>query len=60
MEYLLGMLKEMAVDGEIGSVAAYHYSFMGATDPVMLEPKARELAGMLKGDAVNAVILTPV
>ena len=56
----LDRLKEMAVDGEIGSVAAYHYSFMGATDPVMLEPKARELAGMLKGDAVNAVILTPV
>ena len=56
----LDRLKEMAADGEIGSVAAYHYSFMGATDPAMLEPKARELAGMLKEDGVNAVILTPV
>ena len=56
----LDRLKEMADDGEIVSVAAYHYSFMGATDPAMLEPKARELAGMLKEDNVNAVILTPV
>jgi hypothetical protein len=37
-----------------------HYSFMGATDPVHMEPHARELAGRLKGDAVDAVILPPV
>jgi D-proline reductase (dithiol) PrdB len=56
----LDRLREMAEDGDIDSVAAFHYSFMGATDPAMLEPKARELAGMLKEDGVNAVILTPV
>jgi len=44
----------------IGSVAQTHYSFMGATDPVQMEPYARELAGRLKKDAVDAVILSPV
>jgi hypothetical protein len=44
----------------IGSVAAAHYSFMGATDPVQIEPQARELAGRLKADAAAAVILLSV
>jgi hypothetical protein len=33
---------------------------MGATEPEKLEPRARELAGLLKEDKVNAVLLTPV
>ena len=44
----------------IGSVAAFHYSFMGATQIKELEPKAQELAGLLKKDHVDAVLLTPV
>jgi D-proline reductase (dithiol) PrdB len=53
-------LRELAADGVIGSVADFHYSFMGATEPEKLEGKARELAGLLKEDRVNAVLLTPV
>lgn len=53
-------LREMAADGAIGSVADFHYSFMGATDPTLLEDSARALAGMLRKDRVNAVLLTPV
>jgi D-proline reductase (dithiol) PrdB len=53
-------VRELAADGTIGSVANYHYSFMGATEPEKLEDKARELAGLLKEDRVNAVLLTPV
>jgi D-proline reductase (dithiol) PrdB len=56
----LDRLNELAADGEIGSVAKTHYAFMGATDPVQMEPHARELAGRLKSDRVDAVILTPV
>jgi hypothetical protein len=33
---------------------------MGATDPVQMEPHARELAGRLKQDSVDAAILPPV
>jgi len=53
-------LRELADTGAIGSVADFHYSFMGATEPEKLEAKARELAGLLKEDRVNAVLLTPV
>jgi D-proline reductase (dithiol) PrdB len=56
----LDRLKELAADGVIGSVAATHYSFMGASDPVEMEPHARELAGYLKHDQVDAVLLCPV
>jgi len=56
----LDRLQELAAEGAIGSVAQTHYSFMGATDPVQMEPHAREVAGLLKGDQVDAVILPPV
>jgi D-proline reductase (dithiol) PrdB len=56
----LDRLNELAREGEIGSVADSHYSFMGATDPVQMEPHARELAGRLKQDRVDAAILSPV
>ena len=56
----LDRLNELAAEGEIGTVAETHYAFMGATDPVQMEPYARELAGRLKSDRVDAVILTPV
>ena len=53
-------LNELEAERTIGSVAATHYSFMGATDPLQMESHARELAGQLKADAVDAVILPPV
>ena len=54
-------LRELAQAGAIGSVADFHYSFMGAGSAVTrYEPKARELAGLLKQDGVDAVLLTPV
>jgi D-proline reductase (dithiol) PrdB len=56
----LDRLNELAAEGAIGSVAATHYSFMGATDPVQMEGYAREVAGRLKQDQVDAVILSPI
>ena len=56
----LDRLNELAGEGVIGSVARTHYSFMGATDPVEMESHVRELAGRLKQDQVDAVILAPV
>jgi D-proline reductase (dithiol) PrdB len=54
-------LREMEAAGEIGSVARYHYSVMGAGWlPHEIAPTAEELAGLLKEDAVNAVLLSPV
>jgi D-proline reductase (dithiol) PrdB len=56
----LDRLTELAAEGEIGSVAATHYSFMGATDPVQMVDGAREVAGKLKDEQVDAVLLTSV
>ncbi len=53
-------LRELAEEGAIGSVAETHYAFMGATDPLQMEPHARELADRLKQDKVDAVLLAPV
>jgi D-proline reductase (dithiol) PrdB len=56
----LDRLNELAAEGAIGSVAATHYSFMGATDPVQMVDGAKQVAGKLKGDGVDAVLLTSV
>jgi len=53
-------LNELAQRKIIGSVAAYHYSFMGATQIRDLEAKSGELGGLLKKDDVDAVLLTPI
>jgi D-proline reductase (dithiol) PrdB len=56
----LDRLNELATERAIGSVAATHYSFMGATDPVQMVDGAKEVAGRLKADHVDAVLLTSV
>ncbi|MBI3512715.1 MAG: selenoprotein B glycine/betaine/sarcosine/D-proline reductase [Proteobacteria bacterium] len=56
----LDRLNELAADGTIGSVAATHYSFMGATDPKLMAEHARTVAGRLKQDRIDAVLLSPV
>jgi len=54
-------LKELVHDGVVGAIARFHYSFMGAVSPVTrYEQKAQELAGLLKKDEVDAVLLCPV
>ena len=53
-------LKELEQIGFIGSLAEYHYSFMGATPPDKMEQEARQLAAILKKDQVDAVLLVPV
>ena len=53
-------LNELAADGTVGSVASVHYSFMGATHPGKLERTAKQLAGLLKQDSVDLVLLVPV
>lgn len=53
-------LRELGEAGEIGSLASRHYSFMGATPPNVMEKVARDLAGLLRQDQVDAVVLCPV
>lgn len=53
-------LRELAGAGVIGSIADFHYAFMGAARLPGIEPTARKVARLLKRDAVDAVLLTPV
>ena len=54
-------LRELAAADDIASIADIHYSFMGAAiRPHQLEATAREAAGLLKEDQVDAVLLCPV
>jgi len=56
----LQRLQELDEHGDIGSVARYHYSFMGATDPEQLLPAAEQLAPLLAADQVDVALLVPV
>jgi D-proline reductase (dithiol) PrdB len=56
----LQLLHEMAERGEVGSVARWHYSFMGATDPTRLAESGAQVAKLLADDGVTAAILVPV
>jgi D-proline reductase (dithiol) PrdB len=56
----LDRLREMEAEGIIGSLAAFHYSYASnKAQPDRPEP-VREIAGLLKKDNVNAVLLFPV
>jgi D-proline reductase (dithiol) PrdB len=56
----LDRLRELVAEGTVGSMAAVHYSFMGAFAPEAAEPHAKHLAGLLKADQVDAALLVPV
>src|SRR5258706_2091333 len=56
----LDPLRELHVEGVIGSSSDFHYSLIGASQGHTLKTKARELAGLMKKDRVDAVLLTPV
>ena len=52
--------KELAEAGYIGSIADYHYSFMGATPPEKMESSVQKIIETLKADKVDAILLCPV
>ena len=56
-------LKEMAVEGLVGSVAAQHIAFLGAQGEslsTMIMDSGPAAAILLKDDGVDVVLLTPV
>lgn len=53
-------LRECRDDGVIGSIADFHYAFMGATHPEQMAAAAADVAGLLAADKVDGVIFCPV
>ncbi len=56
----IDLIRDFAREGIIGSVADFHYSFMGADDPMRWEQQAGFVADLLNKDKVDAVLLVPV
>jgi D-proline reductase (dithiol) PrdB len=56
----LDRLREMAAEGIIGSLAAFHYSYNSPRAQPDAPAPIRDIAGLLKQDNVNAVLLFPV
>ena len=56
----IGPLRQLAVGGEIGSVADWHYSFMGATHPSRMADTGPQVGRLLRQDDVTAALLVPV
>ena len=53
-------MRELEADGTVGSTGDYHYAFMGATHPEQMAPAAEKVAGLLKDDGVDSVLLVGV
>jgi len=56
----IDLLRTMQVSGEIASVAAWHYAFMGASDPSTMAESGAEVGRLLKKDNVDLALLVPV
>ena len=56
----LDRLREMVAEGTIGSLADFHYSVSSVHKPEEFQVCSAEIAGLLKKDGVNAVLLLPV
>ncbi len=59
----LDRLRELVTEGVLGSLSKIHYAFMGHIDgrhiTTLVEKTAQEVAGRLKADHVDLVLLVP-
>jgi D-proline reductase (dithiol) PrdB len=53
-------LHDLARAGEIGGVAPTHYTVMGSTDPAEMEAAVDQIAGQLRQERIDSILLSPV
>jgi hypothetical protein len=58
--YPIDRLRELAAEGVIGGVAETHFTVMGSTDPAGMTEAAEQIAGQLRQERIDAVLLSPV
>lgn len=60
--YPIDRLTELVKEGKLGSLASFHYSFMGSLPRVgeLRKKTAPEVAALLRSDSVDLALLTPV
>jgi D-proline reductase (dithiol) PrdB len=58
--YPIDRLRELAADGVIGGVAGTHFTVMGSTAPAAMTEAADQIAGQIRQERIDAVLLSPV
>jgi len=58
--YPIDRLRELEADGVIGGIADTHFTVMGSTDPVGMAATADQIAGQLRQEKIDSVLLSPV
>jgi D-proline reductase (dithiol) PrdB len=56
----LERLHDLVKEGFIGSVADFHYTVQGGLPPDRNEGAARQIAGLMKREGVDTVLLVPI
>ncbi len=56
----LERLHELVKEGFIGSVADFHYTVQGGLPPERNEGAVRQIAGLMKREGVDTVLLVPI
>lgn len=58
--YPIDRLNELSREGVIGGVADTHYTIMGASDPDGMANTADQIAGQLRQERIDSILLSPV
>jgi D-proline reductase (dithiol) PrdB len=58
--YPIDRLRDLVAGGEIAGIGTTNYTVMGSTDPAAMEDAVDQIAGQLKQERVDSVLLTPV
>ena len=53
-------MRELAAEGIIGGVAQTHYTIMGSSDPDGMADSADQIAGQLRQERIDSILLSPV
>ena len=58
--YPIDRLRELAAEGVIGGAAETHFTVMGSTDPTGMSVTADQIAGQLRQERIDSILLSPV
>jgi D-proline reductase (dithiol) PrdB len=58
--YPVDRLRELAAEGVIAGAAATHYTIMGSSDATAMGEAADQIAGQLRQERIDSVLLSPV
>lgn len=58
--YPVDRLRELAEAGVIAGAADTHYTIMGSTDPLQMTDAVDQIAGQLRQERVDSILLSPV